>query len=201
MKPLFTNDYKKTLFAAHLGWWGTVALVGARALHFIPQSAGTLALLTLGLGVTASLALSRMKLSNTVNSVFQTGLSVAVSLNAASGNATGGKSAVIRCDLEGQIQSLENPEVIGWGTTSPKLVGSHLDSLIPDGYLRINHAALLQYREASGTEEAGVVIAFNLPIRGEDDIERGFRMTIARLGDTLIKTLTPISGITPRTMN
>jgi hypothetical protein len=204
MKPLFTSDYKRTLLVAYAGWWSTVAIVALRATDMIPQSAGSVALLTLGLGVTASLALSRMKLSSTVSQVFQTGLSVAVSLNSGNGNGGNYGTAVVRTNLEGVIDSIENPGVIGWADDQSELmIGKRLDDFIPDRFLRINHAALLSYREAGagGTDESAVVIAFNLPILGGDGVERAFRMTIARLGDTLIKTLVPLSEKLPETYN
>lgn len=202
MKPLYSSDYKRTLLAAHVGWWSTVIIVALRTTHILPQAASSFAFLTLGLGVTASLALSRMKLGATVSQVFQTGLSVAVSMNSSGGMNHG--TAVIRTDLEGCIKSGENTEVIGWPNgEAERLAGKRLDDLIPDRFLRINHAALTSYREASagGTDESGVVIAFNLPIRGADGTERAFRMTIARLGDTLIKTLVPLSEKLPEALN
>jgi hypothetical protein len=196
LTPLANNDYRKALILAHLGWWSTAAIVIMRPLGLIPMQYGSVAVLTLGFAVAASLALSRMRLGKTISQVFQTGMTLAVNLTET--NGTGGSTgcAVIRTDLSGQIKSCERVEVIGWPEEqAPRLEGRTMDSLIPDRFMSINHAALTQYREASagGTDEAGVIIAFNVPIRGYDGVERGFRMTITRLGDTLIKTLIPIS--------
>jgi hypothetical protein len=73
MTPFRYNDYKRTLVLAHAGWWGTVAIVGLRAAEVIPQSLGSMALLTLGVAVTASLSLSRMRLSETMTQVLLVG--------------------------------------------------------------------------------------------------------------------------------
>ncbi len=70
-------DYRKTLIVAHLGWWGTAAFAVLRAFEVIPVSFGSFGLLTLGVGVSASLALSRMRLAETITQVFQTGLHLA----------------------------------------------------------------------------------------------------------------------------
>lgn len=205
-KSFAENDYRRSLILAHVGWWGTAIIIVLRAFERIPQSLGSTAILTLGFAVAASLSLSRMRLGRTVSQVFQTGLSLAVSLTTSGPTEDGDRprAAVFRTDLEGVIKSCERTDVVGWPEEqSGQLEGRAMDTLIPDRFLSLNHAALTQYRQASagGTDEVGVVVAFNVPLRGFDGKERAFRMTIARLGDTLIKTLVPISDTLSSNLN
>ena len=72
-KSLRFDDYKKTLLLAHAGWWSTACIATLRAFDIIPVAFGSMALLTLGLGVTASLGLSRMRLAGTMTQVFLVG--------------------------------------------------------------------------------------------------------------------------------
>lgn len=74
VKSLWCDDYRRAVLLAHAGWWGTAAFAILRAFEVIPVAYGTVGLLTLGLGVTASLGLSRMRLAETMTEVFLVGV-------------------------------------------------------------------------------------------------------------------------------
>lgn len=73
MTPFRYNDYRKILVLAHVGWWGTALIVGLRVAEVVPQALGSISFLTMGLAVTASLSLSRMRLTETMTQVLQVG--------------------------------------------------------------------------------------------------------------------------------
>jgi hypothetical protein len=123
-KPLASNDYNRAIVLAHIGWWGTVIIVGARTLHWLPQSASLLALLTLGLGVTASLGLSRMRLAETITQVFQVGLQSAITLSANVFTDT----CIMALDNKGRITSVDHADAIGW--SEGEMVGRELRSIL-----------------------------------------------------------------------
>lgn len=196
--------YNLYRFGAHTAWWGAAAWSTALTwenLHSSPlkppsdfiRVSGIFILLLMGVAIALGSALSRMRLGKTISGVFQTGLSIAVSMNnGRSGPYDAARAAIIRTDMDGVIKACESTEVIGWPEEGV-LEGRPMDDLIPDTFVRVNHAALTQYRTAGNVGDSGVVISMNLPIMGADGKERPVRMTIARLGDTLIKTLVPLS--------
>lgn len=123
-KPFADNDYEKMVTLAHCGWWSTVCVVTLRTFDILPQSAGSIALLTLGLGVTASLGLSRMRLGETISQVFQVGLQSAITLSANVFTDT----AIMALDEHGCIESVDHADAIGWDTE--ELVGRELRTLL-----------------------------------------------------------------------
>lgn len=104
------TEYNKILMAAHAGWWGTVVVVGLRAIGAIPQAAGSVGLLTLGVAVTCSLALSRMKLGKTITEVFNAGMKAAITLSANVFTDT----CIMALDKDGRIVSVDHSDAIGW---------------------------------------------------------------------------------------
>jgi hypothetical protein len=116
--------YRHTLIMAHTGWWGTVLIVSARTFGWLPQEAGSLALLTLGLGVTGSLALSRMRLGRTITEVFQAGMRAAITLSANVFTDT----CIMKLDKRGVICSVDHSDAIGWEVE--ELVGRELRALL-----------------------------------------------------------------------
>jgi hypothetical protein len=114
------DEYKKILLAAHVGWWGTVVVVGLRAMDILPQPAGSLGLLTLGVAVTASLALSRMKLGKTITEVFNAGMRAAITLSANVFTDT----CIMAVDKDGCVVSVDHSDAIGW--EADKLLGKNL---------------------------------------------------------------------------
>jgi len=185
MRSLFSDEtrYRNILVLAHVGWWGTVALVGFRTMGLLPQSTGSLALLTLGLGVTASLSLSRLRLADTITAVFQTGLKAATALQANLQTT----AAVVEVSLEGKIVQVEHAEALHWSREG--LMDQPLDILIPDRFLRAHHAAFEEFRGADESHVAGATL--NIPIRGENGTEWPMRLSLTRLGESFIGTVIP----------
>lgn len=64
---------------AHGGWWGALLLTGMHVSTLgpdTPRSFGVVIVLFIGVAIAASLARSRMRLTDTITAVFQTGLEV-----------------------------------------------------------------------------------------------------------------------------
>jgi hypothetical protein len=203
----FTEElrHRTALTLAHGGWWGAVVwaivLTYFNVINPLPNPpmpvqriSGIFIILLMGVGIAACSSLSRMRLSKTISKVFETGLTAAVSIHNVSGAVHGAPTCIIQCNMDGEIQSVEHGEVIGWPNgEGESLVGLTLDHIIPQDFLRVNNAALEQYRVASKSYEAAVVTTFNLPLIGADGVSRPMRLTIARLGDTLVKSISPLT--------
>lgn len=116
--------YKNTVIMAHVGWWGTALIAGVRAADWIPIQYGTLALLTLGVGVTASLSLSRMRLGDTISQVFNAGMKAAITLSANVFTDT----CILALSEDGLIRSVDHCDAIGW--TEPQLIGKRINDLL-----------------------------------------------------------------------
>lgn len=116
--------YRKTLALAHTAWWSTAGIVVLRAFEIIPQQFGLAALLTLGGGVTASLALSRMRLSDTVTGAFKIGLQSAISLSANVFTDT----CIMSLDDDGRVLGVDHADAIGW--SAQELKGRELRALL-----------------------------------------------------------------------
>lgn len=124
IKPIIGDDYRRTITMAHAGWWGTGIFAVLRAFEVIPVSMGSFGLLTLGVGVTASLALSRMRLAETISGVFQVGLQSAIALSANVFTDT----CIMAIDAQGRVESVDHADAIGWDGAS--LVGRELRTLL-----------------------------------------------------------------------
>lgn len=68
---------KATLGLAWAGWVGTGVLVILRATELVPMAWGSVAILTIGVAIAASLARSRMRLTDTIVGVFEVGVNAA----------------------------------------------------------------------------------------------------------------------------
>lgn len=123
-KPFAGNDYKRTVTLAHLGWWTTAGIVILRSFNAIPIGVGSLALLTLGFAVAASLALSRMRLAETISQVFNVGLQSAITLSANVFTDT----CIMALDSKGKIESVDHADAIGWN--EDEIIGRELRALL-----------------------------------------------------------------------
>lgn len=123
-KAYVENDYKKTLTLAHVGWWGTFLFAVLRATDVVPVAFGSFGLLTLGVGVTASLALSRMRLADTISQVFTVGLQSAIGLSANVFTDT----CIMAIDGQGKIESVDHSDAIGWDES--EILGRELRALL-----------------------------------------------------------------------
>lgn len=118
------SDYKRTVVAAHIGWWGTLVFALGRATELIPVQYGTFGLLLLGLGVTASLALSRYRLTGAITDVFNAGMKAALTLSANVFTDT----CIAALDEDGHIVSVDHADAIGWEADA--ILGKDLVSLL-----------------------------------------------------------------------
>lgn len=123
-KPFANSDYRRTVALAHVGWWGTAGIALLRAFDVVPQQVGSLALLTLGMAVASSLALSRMRLAETITSVFHVGLQAAITMNANVFTDT----CIMVLDADGKVESADHADAIGWD--EGELIGRELRALL-----------------------------------------------------------------------
>lgn len=181
-----SEDVRRTvsLWLAWVMWTTTVVLVILRVLEITPTRFTGLSLLTTGVAVAASLSRGRMRLADTIAETFETGLKVATVLQT---NVTTA-ACMIETDLDGEIQTVEHPEVIGWSRDD--LIGQNLNILIPDRFLRQHAEGFKRFRETGQTRVAGATL--NVPTLDSEGKERGMRLTVARLGDTFLGTLVPV---------
>lgn len=176
----------------HGGWWTALILTALRTTDvWRPATGGVVIVFLIGVAIAAGGARSRMRLSDTITQVFQTGLTAAVALQT---NVVT-TACIVEADLEGNIRTIEHPEVIGW--ENGDLEDRPFEDLVPDRFLRLHLATLKQLREDSSEglrqgRTAGVTL--NMPIVGEDKTEAPIRMTVARLGERLVISLVPASS-------
>lgn len=123
-KVLTDDAYKRILLLACTCWGATAVLVCLRAFNVIPQSLGLSALLAMGGGVASSLALSRMRLADTISQVFHVGLQSAISLSANVFTDT----CIMALDGKGRIESVDHADAIGW--EEDEIVGRELRALL-----------------------------------------------------------------------
>jgi hypothetical protein len=68
---------KASLVLAYGGWLSSGVIVMLRAVEVVPTAWGSTALLTIGVAIAASLARSRMRLTDTIVGVFEAGVRTA----------------------------------------------------------------------------------------------------------------------------
>ncbi|MFJ9413016.1 PAS domain-containing protein [Streptomyces sp. NPDC101227] len=166
-----------------------MVLTVLRTTDVLPMQAGSLIVLVIGVAIAASLALSRMRLSDTIITVFEAGLKAATVLQA---NASAPSVAVVEVDYNGKIVQCEHAEVIHW--TYGALHGRPLEDLIPDRYLRGHREGFERFREAGDTHVAGATL--HVPVLGQDGQEHSMRLSVARIGEAFVGTLSPNSEVT-----
>lgn len=186
--------YNVYRIGAHGAWWGALALtvaltvVNLLADPLSPPSAfqrvsGIFIVLMIGCGIALGSALARMRLADTIADVFETGLKVATVLQT---NVTA-SACMIETDIEGTVQAVEHAEVIGWRRES--LMGKNIDILIPDRFLRQHQDNFRKFGNGEESRVAGATIT--MPCLTEAGMEQGMRLSVARLGDSLLGTLVP----------
>lgn len=117
------NRYAVTMAIAQVAWWASFVLVLLRALDLLEQHLSSLAILTVGVGIAASLSLGRMRLTKTITTVFQAGLASAVTLTTNALTDT----CIVALDDRGIILSADHTDAIGWD--EDELVGRELRGL------------------------------------------------------------------------
>lgn len=68
------NEYKATMRAAAVSWGASIAIIGARMAEIIPANVSSISFLTIGVGVAASISISRFRLTDAITQVFRVGL-------------------------------------------------------------------------------------------------------------------------------
>lgn len=128
------QDYKATLRAAAISWGASVVLVGARIMEWLPLQYTGLSLLTVGVGIATSVSLSRFRLTEAITTVFQVGLTSAITMSANVFTDT----AIMQLSSDGCIEDVDHADAIGWHADD--LIGRRLcDLLAPrshDGCVR-----------------------------------------------------------------
>ncbi|MFF5973765.1 hypothetical protein ACFY7C_19775 [Streptomyces sp. NPDC012769] len=115
--------YRNTLILAHAAWWSSLGLVLLRAFDVIPQQLGSIALLTVGIGVASSLSVARHRQTESLVKVFQAGAASAASISANAVTDT----CVAVLDEDGVVISANRADAIGW--TNEDLVGRDIRSI------------------------------------------------------------------------
>ncbi|MGW0682847.1 hypothetical protein ACWD2L_05730 [Streptomyces sp. NPDC002754] len=117
------NRYRVTMATALTAWLVTAVLVLLRALDVLNQHLSSIAILTVGVAIAASLSLGRMKLTKTITTVFQAGLASAVTLTTNALTDT----CIVALDDRGIILSADHTDAIGWD--EEELTGRELRAL------------------------------------------------------------------------
>lgn len=75
---MITEGVRRTgaRIVAHVSWWGAFAVTVLRVMELIPVTLGVIVVLLIGTGTAASLALSRMRLADTITTAFEAGMRV-----------------------------------------------------------------------------------------------------------------------------
>lgn len=170
----------------HVGWWSALTFTFLAVSELIPRPMGTLVVLLIGVAIAASLARSRMRLADTISQVFETGLTAAVTLQS---NILAAQVCIVETDLEGEIAASDCNSIIGW--SDGDLKGKNVEDLIPDRCLRTYQTTMKEFHEPVPTQSRISGVTLYMPAVGEDGEERATRLTIARLGDTMIFTFVP----------
>ena len=199
MRPLkkmeITESSRRTWATAlmHGGWWGALGMTALSVTDSVARPLGVLVVLFIGIAIAAGASRSRMRLADTIMAVFQTGLTASVALQSNTAPMVSGVCTIV-ADLEGRIQTAERTEVVGW--INDELIDRSFEDIIPDRFLRLHLATFKQFRDSDPSRTAGVT--FDIPLLREDGEEILSRMTVARIGDTLVATIsaTPLAMIT-----
>lgn len=170
-----------TLALAHVGWWGAFLFTVLAVRGDVSRPIGTIVIMFVGIAIAASLSLSRMRLTDTITSVFEAGLSAAVVLQ----TSIDARTCVIETDQLGVIDAVENPGAIGWD--SGALYGHPIVGLIGDSAGR----AALARRIGPASAISGRTMT--LPILTSGGTSSTMRVTVSRVGALHIATITPFT--------
>lgn len=177
IKPFHNNDYRRTLTIAYIGWFGTAAIVMARVADLIPTNVSSLSFLTLGVAVASSLALSRMRLADTISEVFTVGLQSAITLSANVFTDT----CIMMLDDQGRVMGVDHADAIGWN--SEELTGRELRALLTP--------------RSHGVRVIKTGTSMTSPMLNQKGETFDARLSFAAVGneDTMIVTVSPVIAI------
>lgn len=181
-----------TLGLAAIGWVGALAFTILSVTAPPERPVGTVVICFTGLAIAATLARSRMRMTQTITRVFEAGLSASVALQA---NMQTDVPCVVETNTAGLVLAAENTEFVGW--PSGGLVGKQLVDLVGDERSRLEVKNRLNLFDGDGFDSRVISPSMALMFLDQDSCGRPMRMSIARLGDVLIATLTPVRSPYP----
>jgi hypothetical protein len=192
-KPLVTEERRRTatLILMWGGWIGAGIVTLLRlgtvndrrdGVMLGPEWGSVIVLLT-GIGVAATLARSRMRLTQIITGVFEAGLKAAA-------NDRGKRAALIEVNLDGKITSTENAQVIHWNTAVLK--GQPLELLIPERFRDANREWFAKVRDTGESALLGPTL--HAPVLGQDGVEYPTQISMIKFGDEIIATLSPVKS-------
>ncbi|MFF8831408.1 hypothetical protein [Streptomyces sp. NPDC015131] len=158
--------YPVALGLAHLGWWSTAIVVVLRAAEILPSQYGLITVCTIGLAIAATLALIRVRITNTLIVALH---ATVRSLVAISANAFV-DTCIVGLDKRGRIESVDHADVIGWD--NERLTGEDLQALLrpPAGGSRciepgatVNTAMVSQAGDVFDAKISVVCLEFGAP--------------------------------------
>lgn len=184
------DSYQKAMATAVVSWSATGAIVLGRAFEWVPQHLGTAAILTLGVGIAASVSISRYRLASTISQVFRLGLQSAISLSANVFTDT----CIMIVDKGGCVESADHADAIGWD--EPAIVGRPLDSLLAPRSHEISKRHM----------EPGTSIVS--PMRNQEGGRFDARLSFAAIAEhdeatagRMVVTISPVVAVNPDTKN
>lgn len=183
---------KWALALAAVGWIGALAFTILSIARPPERPVGTVVICFTGVAIAATLSRSRMRMTQTITRVFEAGLSASIALQA---NMQTDIPCVIETSTSGIILAAENTQPIGWDLG--RLEKRQLIDLVGDERSRIEVKERLALFDGQTPESRVVSPAMALTFQDQNSRNRPMRMTIARLGDILIATLTPIRSPYP----
>lgn len=181
-----------TIGLATIGWAGALIFTILSVTQSTERPVGTVVICFTGVAIAATLARSRMRMTQTITRVFEAGLSASVALQA---NMQTDIPCVVETNTAGLVLAAENTEFVGW--PSGQLVGKQLVDLVGDERSRLEVKNRLAVFDGDGVDSRIISPSMALMFLDQDSCGRPMRMSIARLGDVLIATLTPVRSPYP----
>jgi len=177
----------------YIGWWGAFVLllideiaVNADPNSRVARGMGILIVLLIGVAIAAGAARGRMRLTDTITSVFEAGLNAVEEPR---------RTCVMETDTKGIIQWVENADVIGWQRNA--LIGHDLRDLLPERMRVVHDANVMQLMNSNSGREIGPTLTLALLTQGGQEIT--VQKMLSRLGTAFIATVTLMPGdSTPR---
>lgn len=184
------DSYQKAMATAVVSWTATGAIVLGRAFEWVPQHIGTVAIITLGVGIASSVSISRYRLATTIGQVFQLGLQSAISLSANVFTDT----CIMIVDKDGNVESADHADAIGWDESA--IIGRPLESLLTPR----SHEASKRHMDP-GTSIVS-------PMRNQEGGRFDARLSFAAIAEhdeasagRMVVTISPVVSVNPTTKN
>jgi hypothetical protein len=190
MRAMKMTDHQKTVAAHAMVWgglWGAFGLTALITVFDIGRSFGVLVVLLVAVAIAGnqSLVMRRYtdRITDAVKTALETGITASISLTA---HLARNDVCVLETDPEGTILSIERPDVIDW--EEGVLTGRPIDRIIPGRFLDSGKSGLCTLQGGEG-RSSGPTLGSVQTQSGEEKV---VRVSIAKVGDHLIGTLTPV---------